>query len=208
MTGWLAPSPPTGLVLDGMQVVSVKVAVALCADAAAAPGDLGPMTEHRVPLGRGMDALCERLRLLGIPTSSGPRSARPLSSGPTTHGLRLVARDGMRVDGPSLANRAGGGAAGGGAARAAARRGRRRGRGGGAAGGGIHTDRSGRVVVRLSEPERGLLRVACERLRGLLDGHLLSLADERAAAVRRGIDDVLADLRQPAGEDAPGRRGP
>ena len=26
-----------GLVLDGMQVVSVKVAVALCADAAAAP---------------------------------------------------------------------------------------------------------------------------------------------------------------------------
>jgi len=37
---------------------------------------------------------------------------------------------------------------------------------------------------------------------------LLSLADERAAAVRRGIDDVLADLRQPAGEDAPGRRGP
>ena len=105
MTGWLAPSPPTGLVLDGMQVVSVKVAVALCADAAAAPGDLGPMTEHRVPLGRGMDALCERLRLLGIPTSSGPRSARPLSIGPTTHGLRLVARDGMRVDGPSLANR-------------------------------------------------------------------------------------------------------
>ena len=192
MTGWLAPSPPTGLVLDGMQVVSVKVAVALCADAAAAPGDLGPMTEHRVPLGRGMDALCERLRLLGIPTSSRPRSARPLSSGPTTHGLRLVARDGMRVDGPSLANRAGG----------------RRGEGGGAAGGGVHTDRSGRVVVRLSEPERGLLRVACERLRGLLDGHLLSLADERAAAVRRGIDDVLADLRQPAGEDAPGRRGP
>ena len=145
------------------------------------------MTEHRVPLGHGMDALCERLRLLGIPTSSGPRSARPPSSGHTTHGLRLVARDGVRVDRPSRAHRAADGGAGGGL---------------------VQTDRSERVVVRLSEPERGLLRVACERLRGLLDRHLLSLADERATAVRRGIDDVLADLRQPAGEPAAGRRGP
>ena len=134
MTGWLAPRPPTGLVLDGIQMVSVKVAVALCADAAAAPGDLGPMTEHRVPLGRGMDALCERLRRRHRHVKWAQIGKAPVER---AYHARLAAgcpgrRAGRR---PSRANRAAGG---------------------GAAGGRVQTDRSGRVVVRLSEPERGL----------------------------------------------------
>ena len=176
MVGWLAPSPRTGLVLDDMQVVSVKVAVALCADAAVAPGDLGPMAHQRVPLGPGMNALCERLRVLGMP------SLCPRSGVPGGEGLRLAARDGERVDALVLADSA-------------------------RAGAGRHETRrppAGRVVVRLSPAERGLLRAACERLLGLLDGGLLDLTDERAGAVREGIEAVLADLRQPP----PGPVGP
>ena len=176
MVGWLAPSPRTGLVLDDMQVVSVKVAVALCADAAVAPGDLGPMAHQRVPLGPGMNALCERLRVLGMP------SLCPRSGVPGGEGLRLAARDGERVDAIVLADSA-------------------------RAGAGRHETRrppTGRVVVRLSPAERGLLRAACERLLGLLDSGLLDLTDERAGAVREGIEAVLADLRQPT----PGPVGP
>ena len=180
VVGWLAPSPRTGLVLDDMQVVSVKVAVALCADAAVAPGDLGPMAHQRVPLGPGMNALCERLRVLGMP------SLCPRSGVPGGEGLRLAARDGERVDAIVLADSA-------------------------RAGAGRHEIRrppTGRVVVRLSPAERGLLRAACERLLGLLDSGLLDLTDERAGAVREGIEAVLADLRQPTPGPVPGRPRP
>ena len=177
MVGWLAPNPRTGLVLDDMQLVSVKVAVALCADAAVAPGDLGSMAHQRVPLGPGMNALCERLRVLGTPSLCA-RSGAPGASG-----LRLAARDGERVDALVLAD----------SGRAGANRHE------------THRPHTGRVVVRLSPAERGLLRAACERLLGLLDGRLLDLTDERARAVREGIEAVLADLRQPTpGPDGPG----
>ena len=179
MVGWLATSPRTGLVLDDMQVVSVKVAVALCADAAVAPGDLGPMAEHRVPLGPGMNALSGRLRLLGMP-SACRRSAAPGA------GLRLAACDGERVDGAAASGyRESGYRDRPGASRRDVSR------------------RMGRVVVRLSPEERGLLRAACERLLGLLDGRVLDLTDERTHAVRLGIEEVLADLRQPQPAPAP-----
>ncbi len=170
MVGWLATSPRTGLVLDDMQVVSVKVAVALCADAAVAPGDLGPMAEHRVPLGPAMNALSGRLRLLGMPGGCR-RSAAPGA------GLRLAARDGERVDWPLSAYREPKHRERAGASRRDVSR------------------RVGRVVVRLSAQERSLLRAACERLLGLLAGRVLDLTDERTHAVRLGIEQVLADLR-------------
>jgi hypothetical protein len=174
---WLAPIPRMALVLDDMQLVSVKVAVALCADPAVAPGDLGEMAGQRVPLGPAMNALCGRLRLLGTPWVC-PESA--LTAGAR---LRLAARDGERVD--TMPTGAGdGGVAG---RRATVPPG------------------SGRVVVRLSAAERGLLRAACERLLGLLDGRVLGLSGGRAHAVRGAVEAVLSELRQAdAGAPDPG----
>jgi hypothetical protein len=113
------------------------------------------MAEHRVPLGPGMNALSGRLRLLGMP-STCRRSAAPGA------GLRLAACDGERVDRPLSGYRESGYRDRPGAVRRDVSR------------------RVGRVVVRLSPAERGLL---------------LALTDERTHAVRLGIEEVLADLR-------------